>query len=79
LIVCLGATAAQGLFGREFRITRGRGKWVASTWAPRMMATYHPSVILRAPDEAGRKRLRREFVSDLKTAARYLKKLPARE
>ena len=78
LLVCLGATAAQGLLGRDFRITRQRGKLQASQWGPRILATYHPSAILRAPDEAARKQLRADFVHDLKTVARAMKKPPAR-
>jgi DNA polymerase len=78
-LVCLGATAAQGLLGRDFRITRQRGKLQASPWGPRILATYHPSAILRAPDEAARKQLRADFIHDLKTVARVMKKPLARE
>ena len=48
VIVCLGATAAQALLGRAFRVTQQRGEWVESPLAPRVMATIHPSAILRA-------------------------------
>ena len=67
-IICLGATAAQTLLGREFRITRQRGQVIASKWAERMIASWHPSAILRAPDEATRQRMRSELVQDLRLA-----------
>src|SRR5580704_13148437 len=54
VIVCLGATAAQSLLGRDFRVTQHRGEFLKSELAPFMMATVHPSSILRAPDEATR-------------------------
>ena len=47
VIVCLGATAAQSLLGRQFRVSRSRGEWVESPLAPYVMATVHPSAILR--------------------------------
>ena len=53
-VVCLGATAAQALLGREFRVLAHRGEFVESRLAPLVMATVHPSSILRAPDEATR-------------------------
>jgi DNA polymerase len=68
LIVCLGATAAQSLFGRDFRITRHRGEIRATQWAEALMATYHPSAILRAPDKSMRDRMRAEFTEDLQKA-----------
>ena len=55
VLVCLGATAAQALLGKEFSVTRQRGKFVKSTLAPTVMATVHPSSILRAPDEQARR------------------------
>ncbi len=73
LIVCLGATAAQGLLGRTFRVTRQRGKLLTGALARWMLATYHPSAILRAPEEADRKRLRREFAKDLQVVAHCLR------
>src|SRR5881628_72708 len=48
VIVCLGSTAAQALIGPQFRITRSRGQFYPSRWAPWIMATYHPSAVLRA-------------------------------
>src|SRR6185369_9258294 len=50
VLVCLGATAAQALLGRSFRVSRQRGRFVTSALAPRVLATVHPSSILRAPD-----------------------------
>jgi uracil-DNA glycosylase len=72
IIVCLGATAAQTLLGSDFRVTRERGKFVKNQWAPRLMATYHPSAILRAPDELDRRRKHEEFVGDLRMVAEQL-------
>jgi DNA polymerase len=72
VIVCLGATAAQSMLGRDFRITKERGKFFKSKEAPWIMATYHPSAVLRAPEKADRDRMRREFVSDLRRAARRI-------
>jgi DNA polymerase len=69
VIVCLGATAAQSMLGRNFRITRERGKFFKYAW---MMATYHPSAILRAPEREDRHRMRAEFVKDLHHAAEHL-------
>src|ERR1700732_160667 len=54
IIVCLGATAAQALLDRDFRVTQHRGEFVKSNLAPQVMATVHPSSILRAPDEQAR-------------------------
>jgi uracil-DNA glycosylase len=69
VLVCLGSTAAQALFGREFRITQKRGELLSSPLAAYAMATLHPSAILRAPDDATRRRQREELVRDLKTVA----------
>ncbi len=68
LIICMGATAAQAMLGREFRITTQRGKFFPSDYAAWVTATYHPSAILRAPDRDDRERKRAEFVSDLHEA-----------
>lgn len=67
-IVCLGATAAQALLGKTFRITQSRGERIAfrdDVWA---IGTWHPSAILRAPEAAHRDQMRREFVQDLALA-----------
>jgi uracil-DNA glycosylase family protein len=71
-LVCLGATAAQALLGTDFRVTRQRGQFVDSPLAPRVLATVHPSSILRAPDEETRHRERARFVEDLKRIADIL-------
>jgi DNA polymerase len=66
VLVCLGATAAQALLGRDFRVSRQRGELVDSPLAPKAMATVHPSSILRAED---RDTQFREFVRDLEKVA----------
>jgi DNA polymerase len=68
-LVCLGATAARALLGGDFRIMKDRGRWVESRWAPRTMATLHPSAVLRGEDEAAQARLYRMLVDDLRRAA----------
>jgi DNA polymerase len=72
VIVCLGATAAQALLGSAFKVTRQRGVFVASPLAPQVLATVHPSSILRAPDDAARRREMKQFTDDLRAAARAL-------
>jgi DNA polymerase len=64
VLVCLGATAAQALLGREFSVTRLRGQLVESPLAPKVVATVHPSSILRAPDAAARQSQMQDFVRD---------------
>jgi uracil-DNA glycosylase family protein len=76
VIVALGATAAQALLGKQFRVTQSRGRPLASELAEAIVATVHPSSILRAPADA-RDDARREFLADLKTVAKYLKSHPA--
>ena len=66
VIVALGATAAQALLGPQFRVTKQRGQFIESTLAPYVMATVHPSSILRAPDDETRRLEYRHFVDDLK-------------
>ena len=68
LLVCLGATAAQAIFGPSFRVTRERGKVLSSKFATRVLATVHPSSLLRQPDEESRKREYEGFVIDLRAA-----------
>jgi uracil-DNA glycosylase family protein len=68
LVVCLGATAAQTVFGPSFRVTRERGKVLSSKLAPKVLATVHPSSLLRQPDEESREREYAHFVSDLRAA-----------
>jgi uracil-DNA glycosylase len=69
VIVCLGATAAQSLLGRDFRVTQHRGEFIDSPLAPHVTATIHPSAILRAPDEAARAEEMKKFIRDLKKVA----------
>lgn len=71
LIICLGATAAQGLLGRDFRVTRQRGKFLSSPQGLQIMATVHPSSILRAPNEDARHEEMRKFILDLKKASKF--------
>ena len=73
VIVALGATAAQTLLGPKFRVTKQRGEFFESTLAPYVMATVHPSSILRAPDDEARRLEYRRFVDDLKKLARVIK------
>lgn len=68
LVVCLGATAAQAVFGPSFRVTRARGKVLSSKLAPEVLATVHPSSLLRQPDEQSREREYKSFVADLRVA-----------
>jgi DNA polymerase len=70
VIVCLGSTAAQALIGLQFRITRSRGQFYRSHWAPWVMGTYHPSAVLRAEDPAGADAVYRWLVDDLNQAVR---------
>jgi DNA polymerase len=68
VIVCLGATPAQLFLGRSFRVTRQHGEFFGGVSTPWIMATYHPSAILRAPQRSDRDRLRQLLVSDLSLA-----------
>jgi DNA polymerase len=70
VVVLLGATAAQAVFGPKFRITRERGKVLEHPLASALIATLHPSAILRAPDETARAEGRATLVADLKLAVR---------
>ena len=74
VIVCLGATAAQALLGKSFRVTKQRGEFVKSNLAPYVLATVHPSALLRAPDEETRREEYARFVADLKHVAKVLKR-----
>jgi DNA polymerase len=69
VLVCLGATAARALLGPEFRLMRERGRVLATGWAPRTVATLHPSAVLRGEDAAAQARLYRMLVDDLRLAA----------
>jgi DNA polymerase len=68
LVVAMGATAAQAILGPGFRVTRERGKVLSSKLAPRVLATVHPSSLLRQPDEESREREYKHFVADLRAA-----------
>jgi uracil-DNA glycosylase len=72
VLVVLGATAAQALLGRQFRVTRERGRPVESDLAPHVLATVHPSSILRQRTNEERAAAMKDFVSDLETVARLL-------
>jgi uracil-DNA glycosylase family protein len=72
VLVCLGATAAQTLLGKAFKVSKQRGEFVASTLAPLVTATVHPSSILRAPDDESRREEMRRFVADLRKVAAKL-------
>jgi uracil-DNA glycosylase len=71
-LVCLGATAAQALLGRGFRVTKERGRLVESDLAPVVSATIHPSAILRLPEDEDREAEREAFVADLRAVAAAL-------
>src|SRR2546428_6807345 len=75
VVVCLGATAAQALIAPTFKVTKERGKLIPSPLAPHVMATVHPSSILRAPDDASREREMRLFVEDLRAVAKVIRGL----
>ncbi len=72
VVVCLGATAAQALLGRDFRVTRQRGRLLPFAAHQQLLATVHPSSILRAADEAARRREFELFVKDLRVVAAAL-------
>ena len=72
ILVCLGATAAQSILGSEISVTRQRGQPFACRLAPKVVATVHPSSILRAPDVASRQSQMQEFVRDLTKIAALL-------
>ena len=76
VIVCLGATAAQALLGRSFKVTQDRGRFVTSSLAPYVTATVHPSSLLRAPDEETRRAETAKFTEDLRKVAALLARIP---
>jgi len=71
-LVCLGATAAQTLLGRSFKVSQQRGQFVDSTLAPLVTATVHPSSILREPDPVARREAMKRFIKDLAAVSRKL-------
>jgi DNA polymerase len=74
VLVALGATAAQALLGRTFRLTKERGRPVESDLAPAVVATVHPSSILRAGDDASRREAYAALVADLRVVAELLER-----
>jgi len=78
ILVCLGATAAQALLGRSFKVSRQRGRFVDSPLAPIATATVHPSSILRAPDDEARRLEMEQFVTDLEKIAVELARMRGR-
>src|SRR3954470_6249290 len=76
VIVCLGATAAQALLGKQFRVTKSRGEIIEAE-GKTMLATVHPSSILRAPDDETRRLEREKFVEDLRALNKYLQRKKA--
>jgi DNA polymerase len=76
VVVLLGATAAQAILGPAFRVSKDRGKLIAHSTAPALIAALHPSAILRAPDTAAREASYQLLVTDLKLAAERAKAPP---
>ncbi len=72
VVVCLGATAAQTLLGRDFKVSQRRGELIESSLAKHITATVHPSSILRAPDDESRRAEYARFVADLKKIAKVI-------
>lgn len=72
ILVCLGATAAQAVLGSSFKLMQQRGQIVASAMAPQVVATIHPSAVLRAPDSEGRRGAYELLVADLKVVAKAI-------
>jgi DNA polymerase len=79
VLVCLGATAAQALLGKDFRVSRQRGEWVPLPLAPHVTATVHPSSILRAPDDETRHAEMARFVADLRRIAEVIHHMEDRQ
>jgi uracil-DNA glycosylase len=73
VLVCLGATAAQSVLGSQFKLTQNRGKVQASALADKVVATVHPSAVLRAPDSEGRRAAYESLVADLKVVSKLLR------
>ena len=69
VLVCLGATASKALLGPDFRLLKNRGRFLESHWAPKVLATYHPSAVLRADTEAAKQQVYGALLSDLRLAA----------
>jgi uracil-DNA glycosylase len=74
VLVLLGATAAQAILGPGFRVTKSRGQDLTDVgWAPHVLATAHPSAVLRVPDREDRVRAEQELAEDLRAAARFMR------
>lgn len=73
VVVCLGATAAQAMLGKGFRVTKSRGQRQSAPFADAVFATVHPSAVLRAPDADARAEARRALVADLRKVAKHLR------
>lgn len=71
-IVCMGAVAAEAVFGKKTPVLENRGKWMESPWSSRTLITVHPSSILRLPEPEDREAAFKAFVADLKIAAEVL-------
>ena len=76
VLVCLGAVAAQALLGRQFKVSASRGRFVESALAPRVIATVHPSSVLRAGDDDSRREAMALFVADLRIVAAEIARAP---
>jgi DNA polymerase len=74
VVVCLGATAAQAVIGKQFRVSQQRGEFVPSPLAPYLTATVHPSSVLRAPDDETRRAEMARLVDDLRKVARVMER-----
>src|SRR5205814_2944072 len=74
VLVCLGASAARALLGKDFRVSRQRGQLIESPLAPHVIATVHPSSILRARDDQSQDEQLASFIQDLKQVARVVKR-----
>jgi DNA polymerase len=72
VVVCLGATAAQAIMGKSFKVTKERGRVAKSPAGGTVIATVHPSSVLRAPDAAARAQAEKDFLSDIMKVARQL-------
>src|SRR5262249_60230133 len=74
VVVCLGASAAQAVLGPQFKLMQNRGQVHTSPLAERVIATIHPSAVLRAPDSEGRRLAYQMLVDDLTVVARLIRK-----
>ena len=75
VLVCLGATAAQAVLGRDFRVTRQHGEVLETDYAPWTMGTFHPSALLRVPQEEARQERIKVFTEDLAKVADHLREV----